>query len=711
VPGPVRLQGTSKPVHGEGASAARGFEISSPERGAGVGAGAVGLSWRGRRFLVPDCPSALFRVRSGERWAEPLLGAGGVAWERRPDRGQGWSELTLDAPVGATGLFGGVVLRSYACAPVLEHRLVVRNEGTTAVRVEGIDTLAISLRCAAGSSVEGFRSAWGEEFAPFCESLDGVRVVETVTGRSSHGYHPYLSIGSPRDGEDRLVVAVMWSGNWIVRMLRRDPQTVEVTAGLSDREFSYELAPGEQLRAPSVAVSVEPRATGDEAAPLATVGSRHWYPPRPGGRPLPTAWNHWFPYTDSQISEHVFLQNLDVAAATGLESCTLDAGWFGPPEPGSSWTAWRGDWNVVNRARFPRGIGVLGEQCRSRGLGFGLWCEIEGVGERATLDGKRDRLEARRGDRPLGYLCFGCPDSRRFALDAIERLVGETGSTWLKLDCNVDPGLGCDRADHGHGAGSGLFEHVQSYYSFLDEVRERHPGVVLENCASGGLRVDLGVLSHLHVTYLSDLDWADHSLQVFWGASAMLHPRACLTFSNSEWGGAHAPRAAALHQDYDAADTNTPIEESATYLRLAMLHNFAVSLRLPELAGGVRRELGRHVEVYKQHVRPFVEGGDLLRLTPQPLRRGGERLPAFQYRSRSEDRHLVFAFRLDGDTARRSVRLAAVRPGRRYRVWSPFQGEVDEQVRDGEELTTEGLDLSSLRPRRSLVVLVDPAPA
>ena len=103
---------------------------------------------------------------------------------------------------------------------------------------------------------------------------------------------------------------------------------------------------------------------------------------------MPTEWNHWFPYTDTEISEASFAANVDAAAKLGLELCTLDAGWFGPSELESNWKDWRGDWDLVNTGPFPNGLKVLGEHCRERGVGFGIWCEIEGLGPAAALEGK-----------------------------------------------------------------------------------------------------------------------------------------------------------------------------------------------------------------------------------------------------------------------------------------------------------------------------------
>ncbi|HAB60768.1 MAG TPA: alpha-galactosidase, partial [Lachnospiraceae bacterium] len=85
----------------------------------------------------------------------------------------------------------------------------------------------------------------------------------------------------------------------------------------------------------------------------------------------------------------------------------------------------------------------------------------------------------------------------------ITDLVEETNADFIKLDFNLDPEYGCNRIDHGHGQGDGLFQHYREYYRILDAVRERFPNLIIENCASGGLRCDLGMLQHVHTTFLS----------------------------------------------------------------------------------------------------------------------------------------------------------------------------------------------------------------
>lgn len=693
---------------GEVIEGGNGIDIQTSERDGKI---QVSLSFRGHSYTDTNSASELCAVRtSNSRRCTPTLDINRANLELSRSKTGEWSDLVVRTVLDNAPLDCTLRLRRYDAAPVIRQQLSLRNLTTAPVRITGVDTACYTIRLGVAGVLRGFRSGWGQEFEPFMTPLAESPVVETLFGRSSNGAHPYAFFGT--SGEpDGLVLSPMWSGNWSCRGDNLTAELTRVASGLADEGFWYDLEPGDAFEAPDVAISVETWASGSaRGSALAEVGRRHWYPPRPGGEPLPTEWNHWFPYTDQDISEDVFLENVDAAAALGLELCTLDAGWFGPSDRSSEWTDWRGDWDLVNRERFPGGLAPLAQRCRDRGVEFGIWCEIEGLGPKATLGNRRDHLEARRDGDTLGYVCFGNPETRTWALAVIDALVSQTNCRWVKLDFNVDPGLGCDREDHGHSSGSGLYEHVRGYYRFLDDVRSAHPAVVLENCSSGGLRIDLGILSHLHVTYLSDLDWLDHSLQILWGVAGMAAPNVCLKFSNSEWGGSHASRALELRQDYNPRDPNVSLAESDTYFRSAMLHNFAVSQRLPDLPDRVASRLHAHVSVYRSLVRDFVESGGLVRLTDQPLRSGGERLPAFQLSLNDRDRHLLFVFRLDGEATTTAIHPVGLSPSVQYRVSSPFPEEFSEVRREGEDLMKEGVDVSALHPRHSLCLLLEPQP-
>ena len=569
--------------------------------------------------------------------------------------------------------------------------------GTTPVLIRRFDSFNIAAP-ASHRRLLYFSSEWGREFQPVRVSLESDFTVENRRGRSSGSFHPWFCL-SGGDGAG-MGIALAWSGNWIIRF-NRNGDGYLVSGGLNDWEFSKLIGPGDRFEGVH-AILAEGADLDDIANRFISWGRAHWYPGNVAARVLPVEWNHWWPYEDKDIDESTFLRNVDSAAEMGVEACTLDAGWFGASDGSTHWYEQRGDWDLVNTQRFPRGIRVLSDHTHQRGLKFGIWCEIESLGVKARLRAENPRLEALRAGSYMGYVCFGCPQTRAWAAETLERLIVDYGADWIKLDFNLDPGAGCNRTDHGHQAGDGLYEHYCGYYEVLSQLRSRHPKVMLENCSSGGLRIDLGVMRHTHATYLSDPDWPEHDLQLFWAATLMLAPERCL-----HWPWSQTRRDAAGRSPYpglDLAGMDARIEpwRLAYYMRIGMLGWYGYSHKLPDLKEPVRRLLAEHAEFYRTRVRRFVANAALYRLTGQPLRGvGGDRWCAFQYLMPGAAEALVFVFRLPGAEPTRVLRLRGLLPAARYRIQDYDGGAPLSEA--GVELAQKGLVVSNVREEESRV--------
>jgi alpha-galactosidase len=598
--------------------------------------------------------------------------------------------------------------RRIAEQDVWEFTLRLRNDGDVPVAITRMDPLRLHVE--GEWRTLGYRSAWGDEFRPVTGWTSHDLVLESRAGRSSNGHDPYL--GLEREGA-AIAVLPAWSGNWHIHALAEG----HVTAGISPWRFRVDLAPGEELEAPSVVVAVA--GDLDEAAvAVQRAVAGDWLPRTPWTDQLPLEWNHWWPYEDVEVTEQIIAENAALAADLGFDVATVDAGWFGAADAGSDWQEQRGDWGSVNSARFPSGLEALGDSIRDAGLAAGMWIEAEAVGRSSKLRAERPELLALSdGTRPdpsyrfmtvsvdaddptfLGYVCLGSEAGRDHVLTSVSRLIERTGSRWIKLDFNIDPDAGCRRTDHGHGEGDGLYRHYLGLYNVLDELRARHPEIVLESCASGGLRIDLGLARHVHAFFLSDPDYTEHHLQVLWGVRRVLPPVGILHWSWSQWRGEHP----ASQRDW----ANLPVAEFDRMLRAAMVHRFGASLRLPELRPDLLERLRVHLALYRDVLTPVIRDGVLRPLTESPARGGrGERAPAIQLTG-SSDRHVVLAVTLDGGVRRAVVHPVALDPAARYRVTDLATGAATEAT--GAELLADGIPLAGDPAVCSWLVAVDPA--
>lgn len=589
----------------------------------------------------------------------------------------------------------------YPDSTLVEKWVNVANTGTAPSRIERLDSFYMHLP---DDSYElmYYKSAWGNEFESVTEPLQGTKTLEMRQGRSSNGLHPWVTL-SRSDGE-LLTGSIMWSGNWIFRLELVEGGGYDFSGGLNDWEFHKDLAPGEQIGGIHAAFALGQHDLNETSSQFARVGREYWYPSNNLSRRLPAEWNHWWSYEDKYINEKVFKQNVDRAAEIGVEVCTLDSGWFGPTAENANWFDYRGDWDLVNTVRFPNGIRSLSDYVHDKDMKFGLWCEIEALGKNAELGKTHPEYAALRDEEPLGYVCFGNPDVQQWAFETLNRLITDYNCDWIKLDFNLDPGAGCNREDHGHGSGDGLYEHYRGYYDVLRRIREKHSEVVLESCASGGLRIDLGLMKQTHITFLSDPDWPEHNLQVFWGASTMLAPNACLHWGFGEWIGDHP------QQTFNPRDPELQPHQLDFYTRISMLNGFGFSQKFPELPEWIAESYQNHTQFYQEIVRRFVRDGDVYRLTGQPKHDGhGDRWAGFQYRLNGlidrKTEHLCFVFRLPGGEKDRTLYLKDLAEDQTYTVsWLTIGTK---EVRTGKQLMEEGLNFTELMEEDSLIFHVE----
>jgi alpha-galactosidase len=344
---------------------------------------------------------------------------------------------------------------------------------------------------------------------------------------------------------------------------------------------------------------------------------------------------------------------------------------------------------------------ALSDQTHQQGMKFGLWCEIEGLGINAQLAKDHPEYIATRDEQRLGHVCFGNPSVKEWAYGTLRRLITDYNCDWIKLDFNLDPGHGCNRTDHGHQAGDGLYAHYRGYYHTLERVRKDFPEVVLENCSSGGLRIDLGILRQTYMTFLSDPDWPVHDLQIFWGASTMLAPDVLLHWSFCEWRGTNKPP----QQTFNPRDPNLTQKQFDYYTRISMLGLFGYSQKLPDLPDWVRDRLVTHTQIYKDVVRRFVREADLYRLTGQPKRSGDdEGWSAFQYGLPDRSEHLLFVFRLPNSPKEYSVSLQDLEPDRLYQV-TGLENEFAQQL-SGRDLMSQGITFNDLHEEDSALLRI-----
>ena len=328
----------------------------------------------------------------------------------------------------------------------------------------------------------------------------GTHLRESRKGRPGADATLLLAAGTPGFGFERgqvHAVHVAWSGNHRLAAER----TATAESALIGGEL---LAPGEVDLAPGATYST-PWVLGSWGDGLTELSARFHAElrnrPRHPQRPRPVTLNTWEAlYFDHDLTTLTALA--ERAAAVGVERFVLDDGWFlGRRDD----TAGLGDW-TVDPAVWPRGLSPLVETVTGLGMEFGLWVEPEMVNldsdlARAHPDwllqpGGRLPVEGRQQH----VLNLADPDAYAYILEILHALLVAHPISYLKWDHNRE----LTSAGDARTGRATVHEHTLALYRLLDELRDRHPALEIESCASGGARVDLGILERTDRVWTSD---------------------------------------------------------------------------------------------------------------------------------------------------------------------------------------------------------------
>jgi len=330
-------------------------------------------------------------------------------------------------------------------------------------------------------------------------------VLEPRGGRSSNGTLPFMNLQLPEGG---LVLAIGWSGQWRVS-LTREGDRLRVTAGMAHTRFR--LQPGESVRTPRILLvpwAGDEPAAGQNA--LRQLILRHYSPLDPDGQPClpPLSHNTMMTYYRAgTTNEREMLQMLRRCAELGLEAFWIDACWYGTvgnsKAPEDGWAPNAGNW-FYNRKNFPDGLARIGEAVAHEGMDFVVWFEPERVYRGSMIEREHPEYVLRLSDNPTGLFNLGDPAAHAYLTDLISGFISDAGITIYRQDFNMDPLAYWQAADADDRQGLAEMKYVAGLYELWDELRRRHPGLRIDNCSSGGRRIDLETVARSYPLWRSD---------------------------------------------------------------------------------------------------------------------------------------------------------------------------------------------------------------
>jgi len=320
--------------------------------------------------------------------------------------------------------------------------------------------------------------------------------LEPVGGRSSDGAMPFFTVTA---GTVSLGVAVGWSGQWSADVTRSGA-AVQIQAGLAHSHLR--LHPGETITLPSMLVTAVD-GPADVAANAVRSVLEAVTPHGPDGRPV-TPLAHMTMSTfhvTREVSEASELEAVRRSAELGLEAFWVDACWYGDTP---LWSEQVGNWNIRTDA-FPRGLRPISDAAHGAGMKFVLWMEPERARTGTRLFEQQPDLFLTFPDDPENVLLdLGNHEARESVLRLVSGYVDEFGVDIYRQDFNIRPLPAWRAADAPERLGIHEIRHVEGLYWLWDALLERHPGLVIDNCASGGRRIDLETMRRSVPLWRSD---------------------------------------------------------------------------------------------------------------------------------------------------------------------------------------------------------------
>ncbi|MFA6930191.1 MAG: alpha-galactosidase [Lentisphaeria bacterium] len=334
-------------------------------------------------------------------------------------------------------------------------------------------------------------------------SYSGPMVLRADEGRSSASWLPFL--GLDFTATEGVNVAIGWSGAWKAELSLENALLVQ--AGLLKTNFR--VLPMERLRQASIILHFRHDLSIEDGQNEFRRFMMHHHSPRNARGelfPTPVSFMTW-----GGLTSQVMLDRIALIRKQKLphDVFWMDAGWFGQDGDNidvfvGPWYQEVGNWRM-NRNPHPDGLGAVSRAARAAGLKSLLWVEIERAvqGTPTTIAHPEWFLTAPGSNNAL--LNLGHEKAWQYAVDTICCILKDNEIDYYRQDFNVDPLPFWSATDAPDRLGISEMKHIDGLYRFFDELRRYFPDIYIDNCASGGRRIDFELLSRSCPLWRSDV--------------------------------------------------------------------------------------------------------------------------------------------------------------------------------------------------------------
>jgi alpha-galactosidase len=340
-----------------------------------------------------------------------------------------------------------------------------------------------------------------DDFLPIDEEIPVGKTVkiEQTRGRSSDmSALPFFNIEMP--GSRGIVAAIGWTGSWYADVSPTGRESLSLKSGMGTIRTT--LYPKESMRTPRICLlfwNGENRMTGHNRFRQLVI---EHYSPKINGKPIE------YPLSGGGFGHHPKAGDLvcgtlrsDFALALierhrqfdiVPDVFWLDAGWYRLDIEGEdgTWLHNIGNW-TIDPVRFPDGLRPIADASHAAGAKFLVWFEPERVRPHSEIGLAHPEWLLVVPNRESRVMNLGNPEALHWLTEHVTDFIKKEGIDYYRQDCNIDPLLYWNLNDQPNRIGMTQIKHIEGLYAFWDSLLVRFPNIIIDNCASGGRRLDI----------------------------------------------------------------------------------------------------------------------------------------------------------------------------------------------------------------------------
>ena len=392
---------------------------------------------------------------------------------------------------------------------VYECYTVFENNSDSAVTLEMLASFCI--RNISADTIHRATSFWSAEGKLLSQKLTELNMEPSWSGHGTRfekfgqlgslpvrKWFPFVSLENSEKNEF-IGVQLYCPSSWQIELFRRR-EPITLAGGLADYDFGHwckNIEPGESFKTPKATVAVS-----DSLNKVCDMLVKAQKPSISGvDEDLPVIFNEYCTSWGNPTIESLE-KTAKKLQGSKIRYLVMDSGWYKTSD--QQWWDTIGEWNV-SKELFPNGLKPVNDMIKSYGLIPGIWFEMENVAPKADIYNKTEHLLSR-GGVPLSVNGRRFLDLRdewcvKYLDEKVLGLLKESGYGYIKIDYNEATGLGCDGAE---SLGEGIRQYALASQSYFRHMHEEMPELVIENCASGGHRLEPSTMELCSMASFSD---------------------------------------------------------------------------------------------------------------------------------------------------------------------------------------------------------------